>query len=128
MTTTILALDLGKFNSVFCWYEPISRSTTFRTVKTTPEDLRKELTRQPVLVVEKLDRNEAGNTVQLVRTGDEVRHALRGRVDDDVGQLAELAVATADRPSQLESHPGSSLVVASPDGAWILGRPLAQMG
>ncbi|MFO0805075.1 MAG: IS110 family transposase [Gemmataceae bacterium] len=46
--TTILALDLGKFNSVLCWYEPDSRRSVFRTVKTTHDELRRELTRQPV--------------------------------------------------------------------------------
>jgi transposase len=43
-----LAIDLGKFNSVLCWYEPAARSSTFRTVKTVPEELRRELLRQPV--------------------------------------------------------------------------------
>jgi len=65
MTTTILAIDLGKFNSVLCWYEPISRSTTFRTVKTTPEDLRRELTRHPVLVVVFEACSQAGWTHDL---------------------------------------------------------------
>jgi transposase len=46
MNSTILAIDLGKFNSVMCWFEPDSRVETFRTVATTPEDLRRELTRQ----------------------------------------------------------------------------------
>lgn len=49
--TTILAVDLGKFNSVLVWFEPDSRSSIFRTVKTTPEQLRVELTRQPVAQV-----------------------------------------------------------------------------
>ena len=51
MTTAILAIDLGKFNSVLCWYEPATKATEFRTIKTTPELLRKELTRQPVAKV-----------------------------------------------------------------------------
>src|SRR6266566_576389 len=51
MPTTILAIDLGKFNSVLCWYEPSTRSTTFRTVRTAIEELRQELTRQPVAQV-----------------------------------------------------------------------------
>ena len=49
--STILALDLGKFNSVLCWFEPETKKTTFRTVKTTPELLRAELLRQPVAQV-----------------------------------------------------------------------------
>ena len=40
MTTTILALDLGKFNSVLCWYESESQAPAFRSVKSTPELLR----------------------------------------------------------------------------------------
>ena len=44
-TDTIFAIDLGKFNSVLCFYEPDSRRASFRTVATTPEDLRRELTR-----------------------------------------------------------------------------------
>jgi transposase len=50
-TATILAVDLGKFNSVLCWYEPATKSTAFRTVKTSPENLRRELTREPVAQV-----------------------------------------------------------------------------
>jgi hypothetical protein len=48
MSVPILAIDLGKFNSVLCWYEPATRAATFRTTKTTPEDLRREFTRHPV--------------------------------------------------------------------------------
>ena len=51
MTTAILAIDLGKFNSVLCWYEPDTKATVFRTIKTTPAELRKELLRQPVVTV-----------------------------------------------------------------------------
>lgn len=48
MSTTILAGDLGKFNTVLCWYEPTTRASSFRTVKTTADEFRRELTRQPV--------------------------------------------------------------------------------
>lgn len=41
MITTILAIDLGKYNSVVCWYEPDTQSAAFPTVKTTPDDLKK---------------------------------------------------------------------------------------
>jgi len=51
MANTILAADLGKFNSVLCWYEPETRSTAFRTVRTCEEELRRELTRPVVQVV-----------------------------------------------------------------------------
>ena len=48
---TILAINLGKFNSVLVWFEPETRSTAYRTIKTTPELLRVELLRQPVVSV-----------------------------------------------------------------------------
>lgn len=51
MATTILAADLGKFNSVLCWFEPDSRNAEFRTVRSSAADLRTELTRQPLAQV-----------------------------------------------------------------------------
>ena len=48
MNSPILTIDLGKFNSVFCWYDPDNRAEAFRTVATTPDDLRRELLHQPV--------------------------------------------------------------------------------
>ena len=36
-TPHILAIDLGKFNSVFCWYEVSPQKTEFRTVTTSPD-------------------------------------------------------------------------------------------
>jgi transposase len=51
MPATILAIDLGKFNSVFCWYDTASKATTFRTVPTNPDDFRHELLRQPGVTV-----------------------------------------------------------------------------
>src|SRR4029077_13244147 len=51
MNSTILAIDLGKYNSVLCWYQPEDRNAAFRTVATTPEVLRHELTGQAVAPV-----------------------------------------------------------------------------
>ena len=48
MSATILAIDLGKFNSVLCAFDPGTREASFRTVKTTPAVLRAELLRQPI--------------------------------------------------------------------------------
>jgi len=48
MDGTILAIDLGKFNSVLCWYDPSTRAADFRTAATTPRDLSRELTRRRV--------------------------------------------------------------------------------
>ena len=50
-STTILAIDLGKFNSVLCWYEPERRAAAFRAVRTSEAELRRELARQAVAVV-----------------------------------------------------------------------------
>jgi hypothetical protein len=46
MSVIILAIELGKFNSVLCHYDPETREASFRTVKTTPTVLRVELPRQ----------------------------------------------------------------------------------
>ena len=46
-TPLILAIDLGKFNSVFCVFDPATKATTFRTVPTNPEAIREALLRQP---------------------------------------------------------------------------------
>jgi transposase len=46
--SAILAIDLGKFNSVFCWLDPDGGEVAFRTAKTTPDAVRTELTRQAV--------------------------------------------------------------------------------
>jgi transposase len=47
-TETILALDLGRFNSVLCWYDPVTRVAEYRTVRSTPEDLERALVQEPV--------------------------------------------------------------------------------
>ena len=36
----ILAIDLGKFNSVFCWHNASAGEVVFRTAKTTPAVMR----------------------------------------------------------------------------------------
>jgi hypothetical protein len=35
MNSPILTIDLGKFNSVFCWYDPAARAERFRAAPTT---------------------------------------------------------------------------------------------
>ena len=47
----ILAIDLGKFNSVVCAFDSDTREASFRTIKTTPAIVRVELLRQPVVRV-----------------------------------------------------------------------------
>ena len=49
--STILAIDLGKFNSILCWYEVESRQAVYRSITTTPDSLRAELQRQPITTV-----------------------------------------------------------------------------
>ena len=46
-TPLILAIDLGKFNSVFCRFDPATKAMTFRTVPTNTEAIREALQRQP---------------------------------------------------------------------------------
>jgi hypothetical protein len=38
---TILAIDLGKFNSVFCWYDSLTKIARYSTMPTKPEEIRK---------------------------------------------------------------------------------------
>ncbi len=42
---TILAVDLGKFNSVVCLYDPATTQHSFITVQTTPQAIRDLLSR-----------------------------------------------------------------------------------
>ncbi len=47
-TDIILSLDLGRYNSVACWYDPRARVAEFRSIQTTPEEVRSVLVREPV--------------------------------------------------------------------------------
>jgi transposase len=51
MDGLILAIDLGKFNSVCCWYDTATKAATFRSAKTTRADLGRDLVRQSVACV-----------------------------------------------------------------------------
>jgi len=101
---TILAVDLGKYNSVLCWYQSDTRSAAFRTVATTPEDLRRELTRQPVSPVVFEACSQAGWVHDLCEelrlpvlvasttgAGWQWRHVKRKTDRDDALKLARLA-------------------------------------
>jgi transposase len=50
-TNTILAVDLGKFKSVCCWYDLATKATTFRTIATSPSELPDAIQRQPNVTV-----------------------------------------------------------------------------
>jgi len=51
MDGLILAIDLGKFNSVCCWYDTATKSATFRQVRTTRAELGRDLTWRRVVGV-----------------------------------------------------------------------------
>jgi transposase len=101
---TILAVDLGKFNSVLCWFNPDTRDASFRTVVTTPDDLRRELLRQPVarVVFEACSQagwvhdlcEELGLPVTVASTTGAAwqwKHVKRKTDRDDARKLARLA-------------------------------------
>ena len=104
MDGPILAIDLGRFNSVCCWYEPSTKATSFRTTPTIPVDLRRELLRRPIgrVVIEAC--SPAGWVHDLCRelavrcevastTGPawQWRHVRRKTERDDALKLAKLA-------------------------------------
>lgn len=47
-TNVILAIDLGRYNSVVCWYDPDTRAAEFRTLHTTPPEIRSVLIQRPI--------------------------------------------------------------------------------
>ncbi len=104
MSSTILAIDLGKFNSVLCWYDPDARAETFRAAPTTPDDLTRELTRRPVARVVFEACSQAGwvhdlcghlgvPAVVAATTGAawQWKHVKRKTDRDDARKLARLA-------------------------------------
>jgi len=104
MNSTILAIDLGKFNSVLCWFDPDARAERFRTTPTTPDDLRRELTRLPVARVVFEACSQAGwvhdlcvqlglTAVVASTTGSawQWKHVKRKTDRDDARKLARLA-------------------------------------
>lgn len=46
--TPIVAIDLGKFKSVLCWFHPATGEIVFRSVRTSPESFRRELPGEPI--------------------------------------------------------------------------------
>lgn len=103
MTSTILAIDLGRYKSVVCIYQRASREHTFHTISTTPAELTKLLTRHPqTLVVIEACANAgwvhdhavaAGHTVKVANTAAEAwkfQHLKRKTDHDDAKRLAEL--------------------------------------
>ena len=67
--STILAIDLGKYNSIPCWYDSITHEAVYRTVATTPELLRSELQRQLITTVVIEASSQAGWVSELCHHG-----------------------------------------------------------
>lgn len=108
MDRFILAIDLGRFNSVCCWYDASAKATTFRTTPTTHADLRRELLRRPVgrVVVEAGSPagwvhdlcGEVGLRCEVASTAGPAwqwKHVKRKTDRDDALKLARLAALGA---------------------------------
>src|SRR3954467_5515931 len=104
MDGLILAVDLGRFNSVLCWYEPASKAAAFRTTPTTPAEFRRALLRRPVdrVVIEACSPagwvhdlcGELGLRCDVANTNGAAwqwRHVKRKTDRDDALKLARLA-------------------------------------
>jgi transposase len=104
MDGLILAIDLGRFNSVLCWYDPASKAATFRTAVTTPAEFRRELLRRPIdrVVIEACSPagwvhdlcGEVGLRCDVANTNGAAwqwRHVKRKTDRDDALKLARLA-------------------------------------
>ena len=110
-TNVILAIDLGRYNSVLCWYDPATHAAEFRKVHTTLDDLRRALTHQPVssVVFEACSQagwvhdlcEEAGLPMTVASTTGEAwqwKRVKRKTDRDDALKLARLeAVGEVDR-------------------------------
>lgn len=101
--STILAIDLGKYNSIFCWYQSATHEAVYRSAATTPESLRSELQRQPVSTVVIEACSQAGWVSDLCQalslpcdianTNDQAwqwKHVKRKTDKDDALKLARL--------------------------------------
>ena len=115
----IIAIDLGRHNSVACVYQRSTRQHTFRTLDTTPADLDRLLVRYPgaVVVIEACanagwvhDRAvAAGHPVEVANTAAEAwkfKHLKRKTDRDDALRLAELE-AIGQLPTVVMSDPAT---------------------
>ena len=53
---------------------------------------------------DQLERDEPGLVTSVVWRHDQMRHPSGVRVDDQIGELAECAVATRDTGSEVKQH------------------------
>ena len=101
MSETIIAIDLGRHNSVACAYQRRTRAHTFCTLATTPADLDRLLARHPgALVVIEACANAGwvhdracsrGHVVKVANTAAEAwkfTHLKRKTDRDDALRLA----------------------------------------
>jgi transposase len=102
-TDTIIAIDLGRHNSVACVYSRATRAHTFHTLDTTPADLDRLLARHegaPVVIEARANAGwvhdravAAGHAVKAANTAAEswkFTHLKRKTDKDDALRLAEL--------------------------------------
>ena len=102
-TDTIIAIDLGRYNSVACVYDRRTRAHTFRTLDTTPDALDRLLARHKgALVVIEACANAGwvhdracsrGHVVKVANTAAEAwkfKHLKRKTDRDDALRLAQV--------------------------------------
>src|SRR5437868_5973149 len=124
MDGVILAIDLGRFNSVCCWYGGPAVDPTFRTVATSPAEFRRELLRRPVAAITGrqpgLDADRAGRPGPLARPLADCSAAELWRGELAVllarhrfleGQLADVEAAL---DTLAAAHPGVRLLTTIP--------------
>src|SRR3954469_8904189 len=103
MSTTILAIDLGKYKSVACAYDPATAAAEFRTLDTSRAELARLITRlrPAVVVIEACTLSgwvhdlcgEIGVPCKVANTaaeGGKYKHARRKTDRDDALRLAQL--------------------------------------
>ncbi|HSQ55940.1 MAG TPA: hypothetical protein VLM40_09340, partial [Gemmata sp.] len=81
--------NLGKFNSVLCWYQSLTRDSAFRTARTSPDDPRRELTREPVPAQDQRKNQPyavsyVDVTVTLPKCNPDVRNELQNRREGEL--------------------------------------------
>jgi transposase len=119
MNETIIAIDLGRYNSVACVYDRRTRAHSFRTLDTTPAELDQLLARHPggLVVIEACanagwahDRAcAAGHPVTVANTAAEAwkfKHLKRKTDRDDALRLAELE-AIGQLPTVVMPNPAT---------------------
>ena len=131
-TPTILAIDLGKFHSVFCCFDVATKATTFRSVETTPANFRDAIRRQPgvTVVVEACSPagwvhdlcEELGVPILVANTNADTWawKNVKRKTDavDPAGPVARAAETPADRPIRTEQMV-SPIHELPPFGPWV---------